>query len=66
MFSIRLNRYGFYDYGYTDGPSLIFAATFISRIAFPMAFNFFWIFAMNPSDVASVVGDFSFDEYLSI
>lgn len=44
LLSIRLNRYGFYNYGYTDAPSLMFSATFISRIAFPLAFNFFWMF----------------------
>ena len=65
LFSIRLNRYGFYNYGFTDGPSLIFSATFVSRIAFPLAFNFFWMFNETDADVANVVGDFSFDQYLS-
>lgn len=62
--SVRLNRYGFYDYGYTDAPSLMFSATFVSRVAFPLSFNFFWLFGMSPTDVANVVGTFNFDEYL--
>ncbi|CAD8159086.1 unnamed protein product [Paramecium octaurelia] len=65
LLSIRLNRYGFYDYGFTDGPSLIFSATFISRIAFPLAFNFFWMFNESDADIANVVGNFNFDQYLT-
>lgn len=66
MLRVRLNRYGFYDQHCTDGQSLMFVATFVSRIAFPMAFNFFWMFGMSPSDVANVVGNFNFDQYLSM
>ncbi|KAM3133935.1 hypothetical protein pb186bvf_013901 [Paramecium bursaria] len=64
LLSIRLYRYGFYQ-NHTDGPSLIFSATFISRIAFPLAFNFMWMFNFTDSDVTSVIGDFSFNDYLS-
>ena len=63
LLSIRLYRYGFYK-DHTDAPSLMFSSTFISRIAFPLAFNFMWMFNFTDSDVTSVIGDFSFDDYL--
>ncbi|CAD8049962.1 unnamed protein product [Paramecium sonneborni] len=65
LLNIRFNRFGFYDYGYTDAPSLLFSATFVSRIAFPLAFNFFWMFNESDADIANVVGNFNFDQYLT-